>query len=522
MNNNIIKLSIFFIISFLLLSPTIFILFKGFISINLDHNLYVTRYIFGSTKILFFVTIIVLLISVPLAWINTMTNYWGRKIIQVMCIFPLGVPAYISAYCYAEILEPGGYLSFIFPQYDGFSLRNSFSAALVLSFSLFPYVYLLTRIAIINFSVRYLEAAKTMGKTPFECFYKVSLPMALPGIAAGLALVLMETVNDFGVADFFGLQTLTIGVFQYISIINDLPSAFSLSLIIIILMSSLYFFEQKVKGNKRFHNSSYENIQWSRYNLGKIKTAVVLMIGSIPILFGFLVPLIFSIYLFLTHINVIDFSNYLSSLFNSSLVGALAGCICILVSIFINFISRFSEKRRFFIYKKIINLGYALPGVVIALGVLILLSLFNNFSSFSLAATLFGLILALVIRLIALSNNSIDSGLDKIGKSIDDASRLIGRRPSTTYFRIIVPQIKISILAGYLIVFVDTFKELPITLLLRPFNFDTLATSLYEYSSNEMFEHGSLHAVTIIIFLSIVIYIFDSFIEEKMISKSKK
>ena len=249
-NNNIIKLSIFFIISFLLLSPTIFILFKGFISINLDHNLYVTRYIFGSTKILFFVTIIVLFISVPLAWINTMTNYWGRKIIQVMCIFPLGVPAYISAYCYAEILEPGGYLSFIFPQYDGFSLRNSFSAALVLSFSLFPYVYLLTRIAIINFSVRYLEAAKTMGKTPFECFYKVSLPMALPGIAAGLALVLMETVNDFGVADFFGLQTLTIGVFQYISIINDLPSAFSLSLIIIILMSSLYFFEQKVKGNK--------------------------------------------------------------------------------------------------------------------------------------------------------------------------------------------------------------------------------------------------------------------------------
>ncbi len=451
-----------------------------------------------------------------------MTNYWGRKIIQVMCLFPLGVPAYISAYCYAELLEPGGYLSFIFPQYLGFSLRNSYSASLVLSFSLFPYVYLLTRIAIINFSVRYLEAAKTMGKSPFECFYRISLPMALPGIAAGLALVLMETVNDFGVADFFGLQTLTIGVFQYISIINDLPAAFSLSLIILVLMSSLYLLEQKVRGNKKFHNSSYESIKWSRYNLGKVKTVIVLIMVSIPIVFGFLIPLFFSLYLFLTHINVIDFSKYLSSLFNSSLVGALVGCVCIFISIFINFISRFSEKKRFYIYKKILNLGYALPGVVIALGVLILLSIFDNISPFSIAATLFGLILALVIRLIALSNNSIDSGLDKIGKSIDDSSRLIGRRPSTTYFRIIVPQLKISILAGYLIVFVDTFKELPITLLLRPFNFDTLATSLYEYSSNEMFEHGSLHAVTIIVFLSIVIYIFDSFIEEKMISKSKR
>ncbi len=519
MNNNYFKLILFFLISFFLLSPTVFIIIKGGLSFDLENDLYLTRFITGSSRILLYVSIIVLLISVPLAWINTMTDFRGRKIVQVMCIFPLAVPAYISAYCYAEILEPGGYLSFIISGYKGFSLRNSVSASLVLGFSLFPYVYLLTRIAIINFSARYLEAAKTLGKSPYECFFKVSLPMALPGIAAGLALVLMETVNDFGVADFFGLQTLTIGVFQYISILNDLPAAFSLSLIILILMSSLYLFEQKLKGDKKFHNSNYEQIQWSKYSLSGFKTAIVLFLNSLPIIFGFLIPLLFSFYLFITHYTVINYSDYLQSLLNSILIGGSAGLVCIFISIFISYVIRFSNDKRYLYYKKIVNLGYALPGVVIALGVLILLISFNNVSPFSLSATLFGLILALSIRLIALSNNSIDSGLEKIGKSIDDAARMTGRKASTTYFRIIMPQLKISIIAGFLLVFVDTFKELPITLLLRPFNFDTLATNLYEYSSNEMFEYGSLNAITIIVSLSIVIYIFNSFIEDKMISK---
>ena len=147
---------------------------------------------------------------------------------------------------------------------------------------------------------------------------------------------------------------------------------------------------------------------------------------------------------------------------------------------------------------------------------------FDRLTTLSLSTTLLGLSLALIIRLIALSNNSLDSGMEKIGKSIDDASRLIGRKSSTTYFRIILPQVKLSILAGFFLVFVDTVKELPITLLLRPFNFDTLATSLYEYSSNEMFEYGSLHALTIICFLSIVIYLFDNVLEKRMLSKTKK
>ena len=167
-------------------------------------------------------------------------------------------------------------------------------------------------------------------------------------------------------------------------------------------------------------------------------------------------------------------------------------------------------------------MGYALPGVVIALGVLILINKITLFASHLFSISLFGLIIALTIRLIALSNNSLESGLDKIPRSIDDASRMIGRRPSTTYFRIIIPQIKLSILAGFFLVLVDTMKELPITLLLRPFNFDTLATSLYEYSSDELFELGALHAFTIIISLSIAIYFFDTFLEKKIVLKEKK
>ncbi len=522
MTVNLFKLFFFLLISFLLLTPIALVITNGLSAIFLTNELYINRYLIGSTKLIVMVSIFTTIISVPLAWINTMTEFWGRKFLQIFAILPLAVPAYISAYTYAEILEPGGFMTLKFLFYDGFSIRNSIAASLIISLSFFPYVYILTRIAIINFSTRYIEAAKTLGKNPYQCFFKIGLPMALPGIAAGLALVLMETVNDFGVADFFGLQTLSVGVFHYIAILNDLPLAFLLALIIILVMGLLYFFEQKLRGKRKFNNNTYENIQWSKYKLGKFIGIIALILGVLPILFGFILPLVFVIYTFLHNLNFIDFNNYFTSLYNSIVLGVIAGIGCAFISVFISFYSRFTTKNHITYYKKIINIGYAIPGVVIALGVLFFLFYFDRLTTLSLSTTLLGLSLALIIRLIALSNNSLDSGMEKIGKSIDDASRLIGRRSSTTYFRIILPQVKLSILAGFFLVFVDTVKELPITLLLRPFNFDTLATSLYEYSSNEMFEYGSLHALTIICFLSIVIYLFDDVLEKRMLSKTKK
>ena len=519
MTVNLFKLFFFLLISFLLLTPIALVITNGLSAIFLTNELYINRYLIGSTKLIVMVSIFTTIISVPLAWINTMTEFWGRKFLQIFAILPLAVPAYISAYTYAEILEPGGFITLKFLFYDGFSIRNSIVASLIISLSFFPYVYILTRIAIINFSTRYIEAAKTLGKNPYQCFFKIGLPMALPGIAAGLALVLMETVNDFGVADFFGLQTLSVGVFHYIAILNDLPLAFLLALIIILVMGLLYFFEQKLRGKRKFNNNTYENIQWSKYKLGKFIGIIALILGVLPILFGFILPLI---YTFFNNLNFIDFNNYFTSLYNSIVLGVIAGIGCAIISVFISFYSRFTNKNHIIYYKKIINIGYAIPGVVIALGVLFFLFYFDRLTTLSLSTTLLGLSLALIIRLIALSNNSLDSGMEKIGKSIDDASRLIGRRSSTTYFRIILPQVKLSILAGFFLVFVDTVKELPITLLLRPFNFDTLATSLYEYSSNEMFEYGSLHALTIICFLSIVIYLFDNVLEKRMLSKTKK
>ncbi len=522
MTVNLFKLFFFLLISFLLLTPIALVITNGLSAIFLTNELYINRYLIGSTKLIVMVSIFTTIISVPLAWINTMTEFWGRKFLQIFAILPLAVPAYISAYTYAEIFEPGGFITLKFLFYDGFSIRNSIAASLIISLSFFPYVYILTRIAIINFSTRYIEAAKTLGKNPYQCFFKIGLPMALPGIAAGLALVLMETVNDFGVADFFGLQTLSVGVFHYMAILNDLPLAFLLALIIILVMVLLYFFEQKLRGKRKFNNNTYENIQWSKYKLGKLIGIIALILGVLPILFGFILPLIFVIYTFLNNLNFIDFNNYFTSLYNSIVLGVIAGIGCAIISVFISYYSRFTTKNHIKYYIKIINIGYAIPGVVIALGVLFFLFYFDRLTTLSLSTTLLGLSLALIIRLIALSNNSLDSGMEKIGKSIDDASRLIGRRSSTTYFRIILPQVKLSILAGFFLVFVDTVKELPITLLLRPFNFDTLATSLYEYSSNEMFEYGSLHALTIICFLSIVIYLFDNVLEKRMLSKTKK
>ena len=427
MTVNLFKLFFFLLISFLLLTPIALVITNGLSAIFLTNELYINRYLIGSTKLIVMVSIFTTIISVPLAWINTMTEFWGRKFLQIFAILPLAVPAYISAYTYAEILEPGGFITLKFLFYDGFSIRNSIVASLIISLSFFPYVYILTRIAIINFSTRYIEAAKTLGKNPYQCFFKIGLPMALPGIAAGLALVLMETVNDFGVADFFGLQTLSVGVFHYIAILNDLPLAFLLALIIILVMGLLYFFEQKLRGKRKFNNNTYENIQWSKYKLGKFIGIIALILGVLPILFGFILPLIFVIYTFLNNLNFIDFNNYFTSLYNSIVLGVIAGIGCAIISVFISYYSRFTKKNQIIYYKKIINIGYAIPGVVIALGVLFFLFYFDRLTTLSLSTTLLGLSLALIIRLIALSNNSLDSGMEKIGKSIDDASRLIGR-----------------------------------------------------------------------------------------------
>ena len=396
MTVNLFKLFFFLLISFLLLTPIALVITNGLSAIFLTNELYINRYLIGSTKLIVMVSIFTTIISVPLAWINTMTEFWGRKFLQIFAILPLAVPAYISAYTYAEILEPGGFINLKFLFYDGFSIRNSIVASLIISLSFFPYVYILTRIAIINFSTRYIEAAKTLGKNPYQCFFKIGLPMALPGIAAGLALVLMETVNDFGVADFFGLQTLSVGVFHYIAILNDLPLAFLLALIIILVMGLLYFFEQKLRGKRKFNNNTYENIQWSKYKLGKFIGIIALILGVLPILFGFILPLIFVIYTFFNNLNFIDFNNYFTSLYNSIMLGVIAGIGCAIISVFISFYSRFTSKNHIIYYKKIINIGYAIPGVVIALGVLFFLFYFDRLTTLSLSSTLLVLSLALI------------------------------------------------------------------------------------------------------------------------------
>jgi len=230
----------------------------------------------------------------------------------------------------------------------------------------------------------------------------------------------------------------------------------------------------------------------------------------------------------LNNFSKIRYGNFFNSLFNTLMIGFIVAIVCALISVLLNFSGRFTKKKIFLYLKKIINIGYAIPGVVVALGVIyfiisidkLLDLIFSN--NLLISSSVIGLVLALSIRLISLSNNSIDSGLEKISNSIDDASRMMGRRYSTTYFRIILPQIKISVIAGIFLVMVDTMKELPITLLLRPFNFNTLATELYQYSSSESVELGSLHALTIIIFLTIAVFLIDNILEKKLISKSKK
>ena len=306
------------------------------------------------------VGILVLILGIPLAWLTTMTNFPGRKIIQFLLILPIALPAYISAYVYAEIFESGGLINrlqnLLDFDYTYFSIRNIFSASIILAFSLFPYVYLLTRISLIKLSSRYIEAGRIMGKSSWQCFLKIAIPMCFPGIIAGLSLCIMETMNDFGVSDFFGLQTLSIAVYQNISLVNNLDLALYLAFIILVTMTIIYLGEIKLRGNKKFENTTYEKTPLKRYKLNKLQGMIVLFFALIPLMIGFIIPILFLIYLTLKNLKYLDFFNYFLLLKNSFVLGLGVAIFCITVSIVINLVSRYDRSNLFFYLKKIINL----------------------------------------------------------------------------------------------------------------------------------------------------------------------
>ena len=533
------KLKIFSIlIIFLLLSPIASIIFvANENTTELWVHLIETRfpsYIYNTVVLMTGVGILSLLIGVTLAWFVCRYNFFLSKIVEWALLLPLAVPSYIVAYCYTDFFEYSGTLQsnlrsmfswqsgsdYYFPE-----IRSLGGAIFVMSFVLYPYVYFISKVAFKSTPISLFEAAEIYGK---NLFLSVAIPLARPAIIAGLSLVLMETVSDFGTVDFFAVETITLGIFNLWLGMNNLAAAAQLALIAFTFIIILLGIELSARKSQKFNDTKIKNIDTITKRTSPMKSFLIFFICLIPIIIGFIIPLSILINNSLTYFNSENWSYLFSIASNSFFIASFTAMIMILISFLLAVSIKFDGFKGFTFLSTLAGVGYAFPGTVLALGTLFFMSTIQNiinnffeFVGFDINLILIGsytaLIFAYISRFNAVAFGAINSGINRIPPNMMEASLTLGQPFKYNIKVIILPLIRPSIITGAILSFVDIIKELPITLLLRPFNFETLATFVYQYANDEMLEKSSIAAILIVLIGLVPILIMSKAINKKLI-----
>ena len=463
----------------------------------------------------------VLLTGVTAAWLVTMCRFPGRRVFEWLLLLPLAFPAYVIAYAYTDLLEYSGavqvFLRMMFewqtPQDYWFpEVRSLGGAVTLMGVVLYPYVYLLARAAFFEQSVNVLEVTQVLGHGPWRAFFRVSLPAARPAIAIGVALALMETLNDFGTVDFFAVQTMTTALFDVWQGMGSLAGGAQIAatmLAFVVLLISIERFSRRQQ--KVYQNVSSRFRELPSYRLKGLSSLLAFTACLLPILIGFVIPLIVLIRLAVIYFHDSWTADFRSYALNSLVLSATAAGIALLVALLIAYSQRLAGGRVIGIAARIASLGYAVPGAVLGVGVLIPFAYFDNSldalmremfgisTGLLLSGTLAAVIFAYVVRFLAVALGQVESSLAKVSPSLDMAARTLGYRASETLLRYHVPLIRGGMLTAVIIVFVDCMKELPATLILRPFNFETLATHVYWFASDEMLGEAALGSLAIVL-----------------------
>jgi len=512
--------------------PVIFVLTSLFADFNdnWNHliNFVLTGYVLNSFYLIVGVSFLSLIFGVGTAWLVTRYDFIGKDWQEWALILPLAVPPYILAYTFTSLFDTYGsaneIIRFIFSTSDDYTffpnVRNLYGAILVFSSTLYPYVYLTARMSFINQSRTLIESGKLLGLDDKSVFFRLALPMARPAIVAGLALVVMETLSDFGAVEHFSVQTFTIGIYRTWFGMYDLNTAMQLSSLLLIFVAIFLIIErlERNKSSYSYAGSTFKPIK--RIKLVGWKSYLAFIFCFTPLFLGFLLPIIEILNWAINYTSENFFSNnFLSSFFNTVFLGLLAGIICTTFAFLFNFIKRF--EKGFFLksISFILSLGYAIPGLVLAVGIIQFFSVLDNnfirpYFEFILTGSIFGLLLAYVIKAYALANNSIESGFRRIDRTVDDVSLSLGTSKLKIFFKIHFPLMKTSILTSLILVISEIIKELPATLILRPFNFDTLAVTTYIYAAEERMFEAATPAMMIVLIGLIPIFFLSRIIRE--------
>lgn len=479
------------------------------------------RYVMNSLLLMLGVSIGVLLIGVATAWFVTLYDFPAKKLFEWLLIVPIAMPAYVIAYAYTDLLEFSGpvqgFLRDMFgwvsaKDYWFVDIRTLPGAVFVMSLVLYPYVYITARAGFLELSPSMLESSRVLGRSQTYTFFKVALPLARPSIVLGLTLALMETLNDFGTVDYFAVQTFTTGIFDVWLNMNNLGGAAQISTIALTFVMLLVWLERISRRQQRYFQQGhhrFEHLPITR--LSGTKKWLVVLLCLMPVVFGFLVPSSLLLYYSVLYFAESWTAEFRALFFNSISLSLIAAFVATLFAIILTY-SRWMSLgwfNRFAV--RLTSMGYALPGVILALGVLIPLasldrwldSLSEKYFGYDLgllfSGTVFAILLAYVIRFLAVAFGSVESSMTKVTPTMDMAARTLGYTASETLIKFHLPLLRGGIVAALLLVFVDCMKELPATLVLRPFNFDTLATYVYQYASDEQLERCALGALVIVL-----------------------
>lgn len=454
------------------------------------------------------------------AWLVTMYRFPGRAMLDRLLVLPLAIPTYIAAYCYGELLDYAGPVQSGLRSLFGWTtvrdywfpdIRSLPGAVLVMSAVLYPYVYLAARATFVQQSVCALEVARTLGRTSMGTFWAVALPLARPALAAGAALVAMETLNDLGAVQYLGIETLSASIYATWLQRSNLGGAAQLATVMLGLIVLLLAAERIARGDAKVHHTTgrYRAIPFQDILGWRGYAAAALC--ALPFVAGFLVPFLLLGRFAMGHISVAIEGGFLSAAWNSLLLATLAAATAVALGLLISYAPRVAKTRFTQAAAQISGFGYALPGAVLALGVLIPLaaldnnldalmrSLFGVSTGLILSGSVAALVYAYVIRFLAVARGGIEAGLERISPNLDAAARALGETAGSALWRIHLPMLLPALGAAGLLVFVDALKELPATLLLRPFNFETLATHVYAFAAVEQIESGALGALTIVL-----------------------
>ena len=466
------------------------------------------------------VGVFALMIGTVSAWLITMYDFPGRRFLAWALLVPLAIPTYLSAFCYAELMDYSGPLQtglraafgwqdatqYWFPE-----IRSLIGAAFVMAFVLYPYVYLTARASFVQQSAGVLEAARTLGHSPIGAFREVALPLARPALVAGVALALMECLNDIGAVEYFGVQTLTVSVYATWLERSNLGGAAQIAVLMLVLVIALYGLERSARRGQRYHNQARGKQHVAATRLTGFSALLATFACTMPVLIGFVLPASVLVRAALIFPDDAATAAFWLAAENSIMLALMAAALAVIVGLILGYARRVEPSPVMETAVSVSSIGYAVPGTILAVGIMIPLAAFDNAidelmrSTFGvstgllLSGSVFALVLAYTVRFLAVSLGSIEAGFKRVSPNIDAAARTLGATRTQTLRRVLVPMLNPALGAAALLVFVDAMKELPATLLLRPFNFETLATHVYSLAGLDQFEEAAISALTIVV-----------------------